>query len=135
MEKKNEFIKFHCFGCGVELQNKDPKKVGYTPKNIGENSEILCQRCFRLQHYGESYDDVVYTQDYKTIISKAKRERALIVYVVDLFAFECSLINSILKELSKARVVVIASKRDIIPAISLSNTKSSGVLAWEHKLL
>ena len=116
MKNRNEFIKFYCFGCGVTLQNNDPKAVGYTPKSLSNSSEILCQRCFRLQHYGESYDDVVYSRDYKTIIAKANRERALIVYVVDLFAFESSLIESVLKELSKARVFVIASKRDIIPA-------------------
>lgn len=116
MTKKTDFMKFYCFGCGVQLQNESPNLPGYTPKSLKTDAEILCQRCYRLQHYGETYDDVVYTNDYKKIISQAKRERTLIVYVVDLFAFESSLIQSVLNELSKARVFVIASKRDVIPA-------------------
>ena len=41
-----------CFGCGCELQNHDPLQTGYTPKILDGDGTVLCQRCYRLQHYG-----------------------------------------------------------------------------------
>ncbi len=112
---KNEFIKLYCPGCGVLLQNDDPSKPGFVPKKLETKSNFLCQRCFRLQHYGEAYEDIHYSQDYKKIIEQAKKDDALIVYVVDLFAFDCSLIHSILDLIKDCRVAIICSKRDVIP--------------------
>ena len=83
MENKNEFIKLYCPGCGALLQNDDPLKSGFVPKKLEAKSNFLCQRCFRLQHYGEAYEDIHYSNDYQTIISKAKQSDALIVYVVE----------------------------------------------------
>lgn len=116
MESKNEFIKMYCSGCGALLQNDDPLKVGFLPKRLEAKKSYLCQRCFRLQHYGESYEDIRYSIDFKNIIELAKKEGSLIVYVVDLFAFDCSIIQSIIDLIKDARVAVIASKRDVIPA-------------------
>lgn len=116
MENKNEFIKLYCPGCGALLQNDDPLKSGFVPKKLEAKSNFLCQRCFRLQHYGEAYEDIHYSNDYQTIISKAKQSDALIVYVVDLFAFDCSIINSLITAIKDARVAVICSKRDVIPS-------------------
>ena len=113
---KNDFIKLYCFGCGAELQNDDPNKQGYIPKYLEKDSHYLCQRCFRLQHYGINAEDQTYNNDYTKIIEQAKRERSLIIYVVDLFAFECSLVQSLINKLKDTRLLVIASKRDVIPA-------------------
>ncbi len=116
MSSKNEFIKLYCFGCGLPLQNENPHLPGYIPKYLEKDSKYLCQRCFKLQHYGVVNEDVEYTSDYLKIITQARRENALIVYVVDLFAFESSLVEAILQQIKNCRVVIIASKRDIIPA-------------------
>ena len=113
---KNDFIKLYCFGCGAELQNIDPEKTGYIPKFLEKDSQYLCQRCFRLQHYGINKEDKTFDKDYSTIIKQAKRERGLMIYVVDLFAFECSIVHSLINQLKDSRVVVVASKRDVIPA-------------------
>ena len=46
-----------CVGCGAILQSDDPKKAGYLPKSAldkakrEENTDVYCQRCFRLRHY------------------------------------------------------------------------------------
>ena len=119
---KNDFIKLYCFGCGAELQNDDPNKQGYIPKYLEKDSQYLCQRCFRLQHYGINAEDQTYNNDYKKIIEQAKRERGLIIYVVDLFAFECSIVQSLINQLKDTRLLVIASKRDVIPS-SVKDTK------------
>ncbi|UNT93400.1 hypothetical protein [Allobaculum sp. Allo2] len=39
----------YCKGCGVKLQNEDPKALGYTPSLDAD----YCQRCYRLRHYGD----------------------------------------------------------------------------------
>ena len=35
-----------CIGCGIELQNNDKTKLGYTT-NIEKS---LCERCFRIEN-------------------------------------------------------------------------------------
>ena len=40
-----------CYGCGAILQTDDQKKVGYIPQIKDNGKPLLCQRCFRLQHY------------------------------------------------------------------------------------
>lgn len=116
MSSKEEFIKLHCFGCGAQLQNEDPNAPGYVPKHLESDRRYLCQRCFRLQHYGDTSGESGYSPDYNKIIERARRERSLIVYVVDLFAFESSIVFSLMEQLKNCRVAVIASKRDVIPA-------------------
>ena len=85
--------KYRCFGCGVELQNTDPSLTGYTPKLLGLDGAVLCQRCYRLQHYGVNNDDGLIKPDYKSILDRAIKKGNLIVYVVDLFNFEGSIVK------------------------------------------
>ena len=115
MANKNEFIKLYCFGCGALLQNDNPDKPGFVPKQLEKDSKYMCQRCFRLQNYGITNEEITDFTNYDKIVTKAKKERSLIIYVVDLFAFECSIIHTLLDKLKDARVVVVASKRDVIP--------------------
>lgn len=42
-----------CPGCGVPLQCQDPEELGFTPPARFEKEDSLCQRCFRLVHYGQ----------------------------------------------------------------------------------
>lgn len=107
-------IKLTCFGCGCELKNTDPSVTGYTPKPLNGNI-VLCQRCFRLQHYGENQDEEIIKPDYKEIFSNVTKKKALIVYVVDLFALESSLIRELSPYISNCPILVIANKRDILP--------------------
>lgn len=116
MEDKKEFIRLYCFGCGALLQNDHPHQAGYVPKHLETDAHYLCQRCFRLQHYGEVKEDGVKFTDYATVVEHARKERALVIYVADLFAFESSLIPPLLERLKECRVVIIASKRDVLPA-------------------
>lgn len=125
---KNDFIKLYCFGCGAELQNDEPNKIGYIPKYLEKDSLYLCQRCFRLQHYGINLEESKNNHDYYKIISQAKKERSLIIYVVDLFAFECSIVHSIIEQIKDSRVMIVASKRDVIPS-SIKDQKMKDFIA------
>ena len=41
-----------CYGCGNPLQATDETQAGYVPSKIlATKDNILCQRCFKLQHY------------------------------------------------------------------------------------
>jgi ribosome biogenesis GTPase YqeH len=106
-----------CFGCGVPLQNENPGATGYVPKMLGENGQehYLCQRCYRLQHYGETREEEVALPDYKEIFSNAIKKKCLIIYVVDLFAFECSIIKDLSPFIKDNPILVVANKRDIMP--------------------
>ncbi len=101
-----------CIGCGVVLQNSDPKKIGYTPK---ENSDY-CQRCFRITHY----DDLTISMnqgidDEDSLNEIAKIENALIIWVVDLFDFESNMILNLYKRLRHLPILMVGTKRDILP--------------------
>ena len=40
-----------CLGCGVILQTKEIETEGYVD-NIDKD---ICERCFKLKHYGKIY--------------------------------------------------------------------------------
>ena len=107
-------IRFTCFGCGCELQNTDPTLTGYTPKPL-DNATILCQRCFRLQNYGDVRDDELLMPDYKKIFENVIKKKALILYVVDVFAVDSSMIRDLFPFIQNCPILVIANKRDILP--------------------
>lgn len=100
-----------CKGCGVELQNSDPDRIGYTPKLDAE----LCKRCFRIRHY----DDVVISMkqgiDSDAILRKVAGQDALVLWVVDLFDFEANMLPGINRHLMGKDIVMVATKRDLLP--------------------
>lgn len=112
-----------CKGCGVILQNQDKKAIGYTPKMEAD----YCQRCFRIRHY----DDVVISMkqgiDRDAVLAKINAMDALIVWVVDLFDFEASLLPGINRHLLGKDILMVATKRDLLPA-TLGNEKLSQFL-------
>lgn len=107
-------IRLTCFGCGCELQNTDPTQTGYTPKAL-DDKIVLCQRCYRLQHYGDNKEDSLLKPDYKKVFAHVFNKKCLILYVIDLFAAESSLIRDLLPFVKDNPILVIANKRDILP--------------------
>lgn len=109
-----------CKGCGIELQYTNPKELGYSPK---ENSEY-CQRCFRLMHY----DDLVISMksgiDPDVVLERINSMEGLILWVVDLFDFEASMIDGLNRHLMGRDIVMVATKRDLLPE-TLGNEKIS----------
>ena len=61
--------KLYCYGCGQILQCEDETQAGYVPDKILETKEnILCQRCFKLQHYNTNSEIQLVEEDYITIL-------------------------------------------------------------------
>jgi 30S ribosome assembly GTPase len=107
-----------CPGCGVILQTLDESLPGYVPeKHIERHEVIICQRCFKLQHYGEdiSNGQPHVNEDFLKILKRAKDENALIIYVVDLFAFNSSISPEINKIIKGMDIIGVANKRDLLP--------------------
>lgn len=120
-EKKT--IKLTCYGCGAELQNFDASVTGYYPKEmISNEGAMLCQRCFRLQHYGENKKTNTFSPDYAKILKAAQEKKCLIIYVVDLFAFESSLLHQVFPLIQDNPLLIVANKRDVLPR-EVSNQK------------
>jgi len=119
--------KLYCYGCGQILQCEDETKRGYVPDKILETKEnVLCQRCFKLQHYNTNSEIQLVESDYITILKSIANEDALLVYVVDVFNFETSIINNLSQYLKDQKILVLANKRDLIP----SSVKDEKLLNW-----
>lgn len=119
--------KLYCYGCGQILQAEDETAAGYVPEKILQTRDnILCQRCFKLQHYNTNSEIQLVEDDYITILKSIAKEDALLVYVIDVFNFETSIIRDFNKYLNGRKVLVLANKRDIIP----SSVKDEKLLNW-----
>ncbi len=103
-----------CIGCGGILQNTDQHKPFYTPKEIDNEGDIYCQRCFRMRHYGEVIPTQLNENDYRHMLDSINPE-ALIVKVIDLFDMEGSIIPSIGRIPASGKVFIVANKRDVLP--------------------
>lgn len=112
-----------CKGCGAVLQTEDKLAIGYSPKVDG----AYCQRCFRITHY----DDVVISMkqgvDGDQVLQEIAKKDALILWVVDLFDFEANLIKGLNRHLMGKDVIMVATKRDLLPD-TLGNQKLSNFL-------
>lgn len=118
----NEIRIRRCYGCGAPLQDRDPKMTGYIPAaKLTADGEQLCERCYRLRHYSEADDAPHFNSDYESILKGAVQAQALIVYVLDIFSLEASIVEGIAPLLGP-RLLVILNKRDILPK-SLSDEK------------
>ena len=104
-----------CSACGAILQNDNPQEPGYiSAKRLEDDEETgYCDACYNLRHYNSS-SSPEFGADYIKILKKATDSKALVVYMLDLFAFEGSFIKGIGRYLG-ANVLVILNKRDILP--------------------
>ncbi len=117
-----------CAGCGAELQFEDPSKPGYIPfevyeRRLAEGKEILCQRCYKLKHYGK-ITQVKMNTDFKKELKNVLGSFDLVLYVIDITDFEGTYRKDIVNLLSKKRVVYAVTKTDLLPkAVSKAQLK------------
>ena len=110
-----------CYHCGSVLQTKDPKEKGFiTESKVGgdltTNRILYCDRCFDVIHsFNNSALDLQIDQDILRVLDDAVATDALIVWVIDLFAFNGALNPEIAKKVKKLKVVVVGNKVDLLP--------------------
>ena len=107
--------KIKCFGCGAIIQSEDEKKIGFVPKNALEKDVVLCKRCFRLKNYHELQKTNLTSDDFLEILQGIGNHDCLVVYLIDLFDYNGSLINGITRHLNNNDILVLGNKRDILP--------------------
>lgn len=116
-ETTNEELR--CIGCGAVIQSEDPKEPGYTPqaaiKKGLENNELYCQRCFRLRHYNEIAPVSLTDDDFLQLLNHIRDANVLIVYVVDIFDFNGSLIPGLHRFVGDNPVLLVGNKEDLLP--------------------
>lgn len=105
-----------CFGCGALIQHIDENKVGYVPQSaIKENKNTLCKRCFRLKNYHQIQKTELTKDDFLEILQTIGETDSLVLYIIDIFDFNGSLITGIARHLHTNDIIVIGNKRDILP--------------------
>ncbi len=98
-----------CLGCGVELQNQDKTKLGYTINM----EKSLCERCFRIQNYGEYKKITKDNNEYINILKEVKKTKDLVVLVLDIFNLTENI--NVIKENISNDILLVITKRDILP--------------------
>lgn len=115
-----------CIGCGALIQSDDPAGIGYTPESAIkkglETDELYCQRCFRLRHYNEIAPVSLTDDDFLRLLNQIRDADALIVYVIDIFDFNGSLIPGLHRFVGDNPILLVGNKEDILPR-SLKRTK------------
>lgn len=118
-ETPNGDEELRCIGCGAVIQSTDPQKPGYTPqaavKKGLETNELYCQRCFRLRHYNEIAPVSLTDDDFLQLLNHIREANALIVYVVDIFDFNGSLIPGLHRFVGDNPVLLVGNKEDLLP--------------------
>lgn len=121
-----------CIGCGAVLQSDDPQKAGYLPKSAlekaknEENTDVYCQRCFKLRHYNEIMPVDLNNDDFLALLNSLAEKKALIVNVVDLFDFSNSLLSSLKRFVGNNDFILVGNKFDLFP----KNSKQSKIKDW-----
>ena len=120
-----------CYGCGSLIQSDDEKKIGYVPKNALNKEDVLCKRCFQLKNYHQLQETPLNDDDFLKIINQIGEENCLVLYLVDLFDFNGSLIQGLMRHINYNDVIVVGNKRDILPR----SIKDHKIIMWLNRQL
>lgn len=101
-----------CKGCGAVIQTTDPKGLGYSPKEDAD----YCQRCFRMRHYGDVTINMQKGIESSGTLKKIADLDATVFWIVDAFNIEENLIDNLNEKLPGKDIIMILSKRDLLPA-------------------
>lgn len=109
-----------CYACGAILQGEDKNKEGYVEQRLLDETPLshvlFCEKCWTEQRYNIAPRHPNVDPDFLSMLYDAQASDALIVYVVDLFSFESSFIPEVTEAIEGLRILVIANKRDLLPA-------------------
>ncbi len=119
-----------CKGCGIEIQKEDPKKPGFVPEKVFDKAEV-CQRCYRLVHYGDLKPSLLDKGSYQKAVSEALDQADTAFLVLDIIDFESSLHPDFDKLLRKKHTIGVLTKIDLLPPI----TSAKEALEWAKKRL
>lgn len=111
-----------CGGCGALLHCQNSSIPGYLPSELfghcglEDLRTMVCQRCHFMQKYNTALSVQVDPVDYPKLLYPLKKKRALIILMVDLTDFPCSIWPNIVDCIGTNKpVVVVGNKLDLLP--------------------
>ena len=104
-----------CIGCGATIQTEDVNKKGYIDKKVLENKKdnFYCKRCFDLKHYNKEQKIKTPLDEYLLNLKTIQKDKGLIVYIVDTFDFEGTLIYNINEIVNSSNILLVLNKIDL----------------------
>jgi len=116
-----------CSGCGSVLQHKEPKTVGYTPK---ENAK-LCERCFKLKNYNQK-EIINLKYNNEDILNILNNDSEVVFFITDFLNLNQETLE-LYKKIKKEKYLVI-NKIDYIPySINLEKYKDYLLKTYDIK--
>ncbi|OFW78040.1 MAG: ribosome biogenesis GTPase YqeH [Alicyclobacillus sp. RIFOXYA1_FULL_53_8] len=104
-----------CSGCGAQLQSADEQAPGYLAAGAPLRESPLCRRCYRIRHYGEFPEVTMTIEEQEEQVLKIRQEPGLILYVVDGFDLQGSLVDGLSRYTNEYPVIVVVNKVDLFP--------------------
>ena len=104
-----------CSGCGAILQTIDDSGEGYIPPTLFAKEGSICQRCYRLQHYGQLSKTPTINSEYIELLKEASANNNLLVYVIDVFNFFGSIIEKLHEYAPNCPLFIVVNKYDLLP--------------------
>ena len=98
-----------CMGCGVILQDENVLQEGYTTSL--END--ICQRCFRMKHYGEYQMIDKSNEEYLSILKSVGETKDLVLYITDLLNVDKDIEK--IRQLVPNKMILVLNKKDALP--------------------
>ena len=120
-----------CYGCGAIIQSEDEKRIGFVPKNALNKEHVLCRRCFKMKNYHELQETSLTKDDFLEILQSIGEKDCLVVYMIDLFDFNGSMIDGFIRHIQFNDVLVIGNKRDLLP----KSVKDIKIKHWVQRQL
>lgn len=121
-----------CTGCGAPLQMDEENQRGYVTGSAFLREQPLCQRCYRLIHYGQFSPGNVTEEEYRSSVMRSLSRPSLVLYVIDLFDLAGSLVRGLAGTLRGNEVWVVGNKVDLL-ARELSRERLSNWLVREAR--
>lgn len=122
-------LEAYCSGCGAKIQSEDENRPGFIQGELLKSKskdELICQRCFRIKNYSESFSYEVSNSDFRQVVDKLKDKDALIVKIVDIFDFSGSFVPA-MKSITKNKdFLLVGNKIDLLP----KNVKKKKIHQW-----
>ncbi|KAJ8382291.1 hypothetical protein SKAU_G00030690 [Synaphobranchus kaupii] len=115
-----------CTGCGAVMHCSVPDLPGYLPsekyKQLTEENRLhnaICQRCHLLTHHQKALNVQMSKEEYRRIVSSIRKEKALVLLILDLLDIPDSIIPDLLDLIGKNKhIVVLGNKIDLLPGDS-----------------
>ena len=123
-----------CSGCGALIQTKDDKKAGYINKSVLEkykDGDFYCKRCFELKHYNRNTVLEIEDDNYFYNLDQIKKDKGLIVYIVDLLDLDGTIIENINTLFKSENILLVVNKVDLF----LDSLNRNKILQYVRKYL